>query len=365
VCRVAAGVVGTLEEVGTDIHCQACNIGYGVDFADHVEAVFQSNPAIRAVDARVYCASSPSFLPHVWGQLELDAKETREESAELPAGRMHVRTLGGNDRVVDFDVPGAGSLVEITIHVDQLEAEVKPATGSGGLLRVVNRTGRSTTILLERASWAADAVLGSVVASFPDFLEMFATEAPAAGVDLSISHLALLFSDLTGSTALYQRVGDARAFAIVEEHFRIMDRIVRHRNGAIVKTMGDAVMASFASVQDAVQAALDMVAENDEVHSVLDLGVKIGVHAGPCLAVRANDRLDFFGTTVNMAARLQGQAQAGHLVLTAETAADLADVLSGIPARRFRAALKGIAAEQDLIALDAREARAARSKAAS
>lgn len=356
VCRVAAGVAHSLQDVRRDVHCQACNVGYDVDFRNHVEAVFQCNPAIRRVDTRVYCASSPAFMPHVFAQLTIRAEETREERSGHPTGTLHVRTLGAR-RTVDVEVTDPSSEVEVTVHVDRLEATVRPGQGRVGLLRVVNRTGREATVLVERADWSADAVLGTVVASFPDFHDLFATEAPASGVDLSIGHLALLFSDLTGSTALYQKIGDARAFAIVEEHFRLMEGIVRRHDGAIVKTMGDAVMASFASPAGAVAAALDMVAENDAVHGALGLGVKLGVHSGPCLAVRANDRLDFFGTTVNVAARLQGQAESGHLVLTAELADEpaVARVLGERPRRPFRAALKGIGDEQQLVAIDARD----------
>ena len=356
VCRVAAGVVGTLEQMQTNIHCQACNIDYGVDFGDQVEAVFQSNPAIRSVHAQVYCASSPSFLPHVWAQITLDPKETREENALFPVGRLHLRTPSsdGTARTVDVEIAAPNTLVEVVVHVDQLEASVKPSAGPSGLLRIVNRTGRAATVLVERSAWAADAVLGSVVASFPEFLDLFATEAPASGVDLSIGHLALLFSDLTGSTALYRRVGDARAFAIVEEHFRIMEEIVRAHEGAVVKTMGDAVMATFPSVDRATAAGIEMVRACEQAHGELGLAVKIGAHAGACLAVRANDRLDFFGTTVNVAARLQGQAAAGEIVLTRASAEAVDELVRELPARRFDATLKGIEEEQALVGLDAR-----------
>jgi class 3 adenylate cyclase len=209
-------------------------------------------------------------------------------------------------------------------------------------------------VLVERGAWSTDAVLGSIVASLPDFMDLFGTEAPAAGLELSIGNLTLLFSDLTGSTALYERVGDARAFAIVQEHFHRTEAIIFEHGGAVVKTMGDAVMASFARPQDAVRAARAMVADAIAVHGELGIGIKLGLHEGSCLAVRANDRLDFFGTTVNLAARLLGQATLGVLVLARELA-ELPDIraeLVGVPSRSFRSALKGIRAEQDLVAFD-------------
>src|SRR5262249_36518211 len=105
-------------------------------------------------------------------------------------------------------------------------------------------------------------------------------------------------------------------FAIVEEHFRAMEKAVVTNDGAVVKTMGDAVMATFSSVDAAVRAAIAMIEANEALNAQIGLGVKIGVHGGACLAVRANERLDFFGTTVNVAARLQAQAKPAEVVVT-------------------------------------------------
>ena len=211
-------------------------------------------------------------------------------------------------------------------------------------------------LLIERGAWSSDAVLGSVVASLPDFVELFATEAPAAGLELSIGRMTLLFSDLTGSTALYERVGDARAYAVVQEHFRVMEQAIADHEGAVIKTMGDAVMASFSSLSRAVAAAIQAVRETEARHGELGIGVKLGVHEGPCLAVRANDRLDFFGTTVNLTARLQGQAKAGELVMMKEMAEipGVAELLEGAPRRVVMAKLKGIAEERELVGVDLR-----------
>jgi class 3 adenylate cyclase len=83
------------------------------------------------------------------------------------------------------------------------------------------------------------------------------------------------------------------------------------------------------------------------------LSVKLGVSAGACLAVRANERLDFFGTTVNLAARFEARAKGGQLVVTKELAAHprVQALLAGFSKTPFKAALKGIAAEQELLAV--------------
>ena len=354
VCRVSAGVAEGLADVGKAVHCEACDVSYKVDFGRYVEAVFQSNPAVRRTYPAVYCASSPALRPHVLVQLQVPAGEERSVAAGLPLGELHVRALGlAPTTDIELDAPPGTLRAVFSADAVRVTAEGHAAAHGMSQLVIRNECSESITVLVERAGWSADAVLGSVVATFPDFLDIFATEAPATGVDLAIGNLALLFSDLTGSTALYERVGDARAFAIVEEHFREMEKAVTAHGGAVVKTMGDAVMATFASPVDAVRAAIAMVAANETQHAGLGLGVKLGVHAGACLAVRANERLDFFGTTVNVAARLQAQAKAGELVVTEELAAHpvVRTLLAAHPHRPFEAALKGIAALQRLIGI--------------
>lgn len=347
VCRVGAQVVEGLDSVEMATHCAACQIHFDTDFAQHVEAVFPSNPAVRPVETALYCASSPAFLPHVYAQLEVKAGQSFDQPADAPAGDVHARVLGrsgGTDAQLTADEG-----VHLIVDGDSVRFGGDPTPGR---LKVDNESDADVVVLLERAGWAADAVLGTVIGSFPEFIDLFATEAPRSGVELTVGHIALLFSDLVGSTALYERVGDARAFAIVEEHFRLMADAIRKHGGAIIKTMGDAVMASFMGEKEAIAAARDMIEMHDAAHPEEEgLGVKIGVYAGPCLAVRANDRLDYFGTTVNLAARLQAQAAASEIVLMASALEqpEIAGLLEGLPRRAFEAHLKGIESDQALV----------------
>jgi class 3 adenylate cyclase len=159
----------------------------------------------------------------------------------------------------------------------------------------------------------------------PAFWELFASEAPAADESLRIGRVAILFTDLRGSTAMYAERGDPRAYRLVRDHFAILADAIDRNNGALVKTVGDAVMASFASGADAVQAAFESQAEL--CARAADMGgelvLKAGVHAGACLAVKLNDRLDFFGGAVNTAARVQGVSRGNDVVVTREVIADI------------------------------------------
>jgi class 3 adenylate cyclase len=150
----------------------------------------------------------------------------------------------------------------------------------------------------------------AVVSSLQDFRDMFSSEMLSLNETFSIENLGFLFTDLKGSTEMYERLGDAQAFALVKEHFYIMERLVREHSGAIVKTIGDSVMAVFNDPRNALLTAVEMIEAFDDLETVKKLKnsimVKVGIHHGPCIAVTLNERIDYFGTTVNIAARVQG-----------------------------------------------------------
>ena len=359
-CRVGSETADSLGSIGKQAHCELCNINYDLDFAQHVEAAFKVSPSVRKVETAVYCASSPWFRPHVFAQLRVEANASTTIECTLPTGALLARTLGRSRRatievVAEEQLAAKRESEEVRVVISDDALTMGPAVAPATTTRVVvdNQTDKPVVILFERAGWSADVVLGSAIASFPDFLDLFGTEAPAAGVELTVGALTLLFSDLTGSTALYERVGDAAAFAIVQDHFRQMTTAIAAHQGAVIKTMGDAVMASFTSPASAARAAFDMIDACEGAHAGIGLSVKIGLHEGPCLAVRANERLDYFGTTVNVAARLQALAHGSEVVMLADLMhhADVAKVVAerSHVRRTFEASLKGIREVQRLV----------------
>lgn len=357
-CRVASEQARSLVDISRQSHCEACDVTFDLDFAAHVEAVFRISPALRPIESALYCESSPWFRPHVFAQLVVPAGASREFKTVLPSGPLLLRTRNRHRRTsIELQDP-VPTTSRITIHDDAItfESVERTSHGQDSTVTVTNQTSESAVLLIERVGWNAPVVLGTVIATLPDFLDLFATEAPAAGVELSVGSLTVLFSDLTGSTAMYERLGDARAFAIVQEHFRIMSAAVNRHRGAIVKTMGDAVMATFESPVDAFQAAIEMVKETRAAHGNLGLSVKLGLHEGPCLAVRANEHLDFFGTTVNVAARLQAQAHADRIVVMRDLLdhPDISRIVRerNFVLRPFEAQLKGIRQFQKLVEID-------------
>jgi class 3 adenylate cyclase len=336
-CRGAKISVAALSELPRGAHCSSCNIDYDRDFEKNVELWFAPAPAVRPIsDEGGFCLSGPMATPHVAVQVLLDPGERREVAVDLPPGSYRLRTLHPGV-VVDIDhesgpFPG--------LHITESGVQVLDSTQQG-TVAFVNDAGFELAALIEDRTWVRDALTAPEVISLQVFRDLFAEATLRPGDDAGVSQVALLFTDLQGSTALYERVGDAAAYNMVREHFALLAAIVRNHDGAVVKTIGDAVMASFSDPAQAVRAALAMQAQIGST----DLVLKVGVHAGPSVVVTLNDRLDYFGSTVNMAARLQGQSAGGDIVLSHAVGYDPAvrEVIAAIPQRRETVALKGFA----------------------
>jgi class 3 adenylate cyclase len=167
---------------------------------------------------------------------------------------------------------------------------------------------------------------------------------------LKITSLTFLFTDLKGSTELYERVGDLAAYDLVRAHFGILNEIVAAKSGAVVKTIGDAVMATFPTPDRAMAAALKMREALKDLKD--ELLLKIGIHEGPCLAVSLNDRQDYFGRTVNIASRVQGLATSRSIFATRRVVTDseASKLLqsNGIAATPEMRSLRGIAKQVEI-----------------
>jgi class 3 adenylate cyclase len=188
---------------------------------------------------------------------------------------------------------------------------------------------------------------GAEVLSNQTFLDLFETETVVAPEGLGVTRLAFVFTDLAGSTAMYDRLGDMRAFDLVRMHFGFLRESVVQHSGAIVKTIGDAVMATFVDPADAVRAALEMLTRVDEFNAAQGdehVRLKVGIHWGACLAVTLNDRLDYFGQTVNLAARVQSLAEANEIVISDDLAVQrsVGELIQGLEATSAIVHLKGI-----------------------
>jgi len=384
-CPGCGGVLdstATLKSVHSDpYHCALCAAGYEPTLDELVEVTFTVTPRLRRIAAhdpdtlpileyaRQLFWSSGIDLPENYHEL---IEEITLDMLELPAGEKAVMSL---QLPAEFVI-----LFEPVTHWAQFfKVEGEPRRERQNLSVLFNKPGSQTQTVeirpgpirlsLENRSdrrilpglWVADDKLHNLLARRRPFLtakrlltnqtfrDVYRTDTLDVDQGLKITSLTFLFTDLKGSTALYERVGDLVAYDLVRAHFGVLNDIVAEETGAVVKTIGDAVMATFPTPDRAVSAALrmrDAIRRLSATHEPEDLLLKIGIHEGPCLAVTLNDRLDYFGQTVNVAARVQGLADSQSIYVSGNVVdhPDASNLLkaTGLMPKEQLASLRGV-----------------------
>lgn len=262
---------------------------------------------------------------------------------DLVAGKFHVTNM--NLTAQQFP-NGSGGL----IHFDQfgqlaagkVRVEISNTTNHRGTAWMLNFGPENAPQTPPLAPFLS----GKRLFSTQTFLDLFRSEVVSNEEGLGVRDITVLFTDLKGSTALYEKIGDPQAFFLVRQHFDTLGQVVNHHAGAIVKTIGDAVMATFLSPLDAVRAAVEMLTAIDDFNQGIaeKMILKIGVHRGHSIAVTLNDRLDYFGQTVNIASRVQGLAEAGEVYITQDIyeSPGVRDALGAYQVEPLETAIRGI-----------------------
>jgi adenylate cyclase len=325
-CRGASARLNKLVDVTSNMHCPSCQIRYDVDFEESVELRFSVNGEIRAADASIFCVGGPATTRHILSQLWVEPNSRREMQIRLGEGGYRLRSKQlGNRVLLEVNAALDSHAVEIGLTDHGIDTPSDSLATGVSTITFVNHTNQRALIILEQSAWNLQVASASLVTALEEFRQLFSSEVLAPGLGIAIRNLTFLFSDLKDSTQIYDRIGDSPAYARVRDHFDIMRSIISQHNGALVKTIGDAVMAVFRSSEDAIEAAVQIQREfaaGAIARQNPSLIVKLGMHRGPCIAVNANDLLDYFGSTVNIAARVQSESIGGDLVLTDEVLAE-------------------------------------------
>ncbi|MFZ1429237.1 MAG: adenylate/guanylate cyclase domain-containing protein, partial [Geminicoccaceae bacterium] len=341
-CRGAKASSGSLDRLPAGAHCGTCNIDYGRDFSRNVELTLRPAASIRPMETGEFCLLGPMSTPHIWAHVTLEPGEEQVVEFTAPPGHYRLRTLeAGPETELEHDGERFPAVI-IDTHTVSAGDLSRP-----GQVVLRNSTDQRRTGVIERRDWVQDALTADRVATLQAFRDLFADDVLRPGDEVAIRRVSLLFSDLKGSTALYDAIGDAAAYGLVREHFAYLAGIVREHDGAIVKTIGDAVMAAFHDPLQALRAAIAMQERVAAFNAASRAPVvlKLGLHDGPCIAVNLNDRLDYFGGTVNLAARLQGESRGSDVVISEPVAAapGAAEIIAAHQPRAETARLRGLA----------------------
>jgi class 3 adenylate cyclase len=381
----AGTTLKTLDQA--EYNCALCAAGYETTLDNMVEVTFTVSPRVRKIAAHTPDElSAPEYYRQIFWSSGIDLpedyarmmEEVALDAIELPAGERAILSLQlpAEFLIVFEPVTHGAQFIDVKgeptrerQNLSLVFNKVRAPTGTMELrpgplrLSLENRT--DTRVL--PGVWIGNQKLHDLLGrrkpvltakrllTNQTFRDIFHTDTLSVDQRLKIISLTFLFTDLKGSTELYERVGDLVAFDLVKEHFRVLNEIIVSERGAVVKTIGDAVMATFATPDRAVAAAIRMreaingLGEQRRQESLL---LKMGIHEGPCLAVTLNDRQDYFGQTVNIAARVQGLAASRAIVATGQVVEDpeAAAILrtNGLTPTLRRTALRGIVDEMSV-----------------
>jgi class 3 adenylate cyclase len=381
---------GKLQSLRSHFVCGLCDIDGHTELDDFIEVSFSVSPQVRRLALhdldnlsiedlhwKVKFANT-GRLPGgqlrfidalrglVRGMTYLPSGATTTLRAEIGPGALsgvNVQTQAGFMLPV-IDSPIAGSadgptIVRIMYDGQRFVPAVSSLPPGPAVLEIKNSGPKRGSLLL--INWPTEIVAmpekptlefdpyvsGGMLLARQTFRNLFRSERVDEAEGLGIRQVTFLFTDLKGSTALYERLGDLNAYALVREHFALLAAAAHQHAGSIVKTIGDAVMAAFSRPADCVAAALyilQIIGRFNREHAQPAIILKMGAHCGPSIAVTLNENLDYFGQTVNIAARVQSFADAGEICVTEAlyTAPGVRELVTRLDVEEFDAPLRGI-----------------------
>ena len=377
---------GALRTLKTHYACGLCDVTGETDLDDFIEVTFTVSPGLRRLpfhdpeslsvedfhwtarflnDGRIP-GQQVRFLDFLRGLVRgltfLPAGSTTTLRAELAPGALagvNVQTQAA------LGLPVVGEPTTTPTHLrvkydGQCFSSSLSAMPPGPIIIDVENSGNARGSLL-LINWPPEVLAqqikpplefepylsGGMLLARQTFRRLFRSEQVDEAEGLGIRQVTLLFTDLKGSTAMYEQLGDLNAYALVREHFALLGAAIQEHSGAVVKTIGDAVMAVFSRPSDAVSAALhilEQIERYNAAHGNPSFILKIGAHCGPSIAVTLNDNLDYFGQTVNVAARVQSLAGAGEICISEAlySAPGVSSLLTGHKVVEFEAPLQGV-----------------------
>ncbi|HTZ67065.1 MAG TPA: DUF5939 domain-containing protein [Roseiarcus sp.] len=335
----------------THYYCSLCATDYEPTLDQLVEVTFTVNPRIRRI-----AAHDPDSLPFAEYMRQIFWSSSRDVPEDVESAIQRVTLdsmeLGpGEKAAMSLNLPKGFAIVfdpvthsSLFLEIDGEETRERrnlslvfaDAHAHSGTLKVQpgparisyeNKSARRTM----PGVWIHSKEMDKLTSSSRPFLTATRLLSNQAFRDLyrsgtfdpeqrfKITSLTILFTDLRGSTALYDRIGDLAAFDLVRNHFGALLEAVAAEGGAVVKTIGDAVMATFPTPDRALKAAMRMreaMRALNQARGSEDLALNIGLHSGPCLAVMLDDRQDYFGQTVNIASRVNELADPTAILAT-------------------------------------------------
>ncbi len=313
ICPHCRGVRSKIQKLGdlpeTD-DCEVCEIQFDTTKPNAIEVTFHIHPSIRKVEKQIFCAAEPAKKNHILLNKFVLPSKGFSLQLNVGSGTFRIREKGEqNFHVMVVDETNDSSHFEWGQKFGEKKVSPNPE------IHYVNTSPKPTTLVIEERKEDKQALRPYELFSYSEFRDIFSEEALSTNLQLDIGLQTILFTDIVGSTSFYKQVGDHGAFKEVNRHFALTYKTIKEFKGVVVKTIGDSVMAGFPSPLLAVQASkrLQGLFQTDSDSLVK---IRITIHQGNCLAVNLNSHIDYFGSTVNYAAKMQSRAHAGEIVFS-------------------------------------------------
>lgn len=315
-CKNSRQSFHQMRDIHSDLHCDECDCSYNIDFNENLHLVFNPNPLIRKISNNTYCFGGPQNTPQRVTQHYLKPGQEKYLHINLEEGTYLFKTSENEGFLKLHLRHEANETATIFIKNENFDGQ-EATVSTKPNLTIVNDSDKPIICYLEKENWRQEAIYATEVTSSHDFRTLFAQETLKDGEKVMASNVTMLFTDLMNSTDLYLQEGDEFAIGQLMSHFKIIQQIVAEERGGIVKTIGDSVMAVFkepVSALKSVERIQQIFSSSTAMGESFKL--KAGIHIGDCTAVNLNDRIDYFGTTVNIASRLVDVAEEKEIVVS-------------------------------------------------
>lgn len=309
-CRGPQLEAAKLRFVAESTICQSCDLEFSTQSDQSIEVTFKPQSKFREIGSITYCAAEPAKKSHIL--MNWPASEMQSAKIDLKPGTYRARTLHSKKEC-------AVKVEDKTASKQKINLDFKQPlmTLASGETEISYTGSEKDFFVFESLAWSDERYLAGEALSNTHIRTLVNDDLLKSGVKLDIGEQIILFTDIVGSTPMYKRLGDNKAFIAVQDHYVEIENIIKANSGVVVKFIGDAVMAAFTDANLAFKA-------NQEIHSAFknnkdSLVLRTSFHIGQVLCVNMNVGLDYFGQTVNTAAKLQGWADGFETAVSEQT----------------------------------------------
>ncbi len=309
-CRGPQLEASKLRFVAESTTCHSCDLEFSTQSDQSIEVTFKPQSKFREIGSVTYCAAEPAKKSHILMNWPLS--EMQSAKIDLKPGTYRARTLHGK-KECEIKVEDKTSSTQ-KVNLDFKQPQMTLASGE---TEISYSGSEKDFFVFESLAWSNERYLAGEALSNTHIRTLVNDDLLKSGVKLDIGEQIILFTDIVGSTPMYTRLGDNKAFIAVQDHYVEIENIIKAHNGVVVKFIGDAVMAAFTDASLAFKA-------NQDIHSAFknnkdSLVLRTSFHIGQVLCVNMNVGLDYFGQTVNTAAKLQGWADGFETAVSEQT----------------------------------------------